>query len=141
LLAAVEDQLHQEWSTREQVENQLQQERSALNEAQAALRRERSTQEEAQGQLQRERTALEEAQATLKLRDAEIMRLIREMVQEGVSYEELQQASEKKDTAILELQWAAGNTRASLETEKKQVEGELPLSIFRLLLRFVEIRS
>jgi hypothetical protein len=31
--------------------------------------------------------------------------------------------------------------RATLETEKKQVEGRLPLSIFRLLLGFVEIRS
>jgi hypothetical protein len=31
------------------------------------------------------------------------MRLTRELVQEGVSYEELRQAGEEKDTAILEL--------------------------------------
>jgi hypothetical protein len=42
-----------------------------------------------QGQLQWEHTALEKAHATLKLRDAEITWLTRELVQEGVSYEEL----------------------------------------------------
>jgi hypothetical protein len=47
---------------------------------------------------------LEEAQATLKLRDSEITWLTRELVQEGVSYEELQKAGEKKDVTILELQ-------------------------------------
>jgi hypothetical protein len=60
--------------------------------------------EEAQGQLQRERAALEEAQATLKLRDLEITRLSGELVQEGVSYEELRQADEEKDASIRELQ-------------------------------------
>jgi hypothetical protein len=42
-----------------------------------------------QGQLQQEHAALEEARATLKLRDAEITRLTEELVQEGMSYEEL----------------------------------------------------
>jgi hypothetical protein len=60
--------------------------------------------EEAQGQLQRERAALEEVQATLKLRDLEITRLSGELVQEGVSYEELRQADEEKDASIRELQ-------------------------------------
>jgi multidrug resistance efflux pump len=73
----------------QQVESQLQHEWSTLNEAQATLQRERSAREEAQGQLQQVHAALEEARATLKLRDAEITRLIRELVQEGVSYEEL----------------------------------------------------
>jgi hypothetical protein len=42
-----------------------------------------------QGQVQREHAALEEARAMLKIRDAEITRLTVELVQEGVSYEEL----------------------------------------------------
>jgi hypothetical protein len=41
-----------------------------------------------------------------------------------VSYEDLQQASEEKDNVILELQQAATTARASLESEKKRVEGE-----------------
>jgi hypothetical protein len=63
--------------------------------------------EEAQGQLQWERAALEEARATLKLRDQEITRLSGELVQEGMSYEELRQAGEEKDAAILDLQRVA----------------------------------
>jgi hypothetical protein len=39
----------------------------------------------------------------VKLRDLEITRLTRELVQESVSYEELQQAGEEKDVTILEL--------------------------------------
>jgi hypothetical protein len=56
-------------------------------------------------------------------------------------YEELQQASEEKDTAIIELQHAIETTRATLEMEKKQVEDKSPLSLFCLLVEFVEIRS
>jgi hypothetical protein len=47
-----------------------------------------------------------------------------------VSYEELRQAGEEKDATILELQQVAETARAALETEKKQVEGELPLPLF-----------
>jgi hypothetical protein len=39
----------------------------------------------------------------LKLRDAEIARLIEELVQEVVSFEELRNTSEEKDATILEL--------------------------------------
>jgi hypothetical protein len=53
--------------------------------------------------------------------DAEIMRLTGELVQEAVSFE---------------LQQVAKTARATLETEKKQVEGELLLSILCLLLGF-----
>jgi multidrug resistance efflux pump len=97
--------------------------------------------EEVWGQLQREHTALEEARATLKLRDIEITRLTGELVWEGVSYEELRQAGDEKDAAILKLQQAAETARTTLETEKKQVEGKSPLSLFLLLVEFVEIRS
>jgi hypothetical protein len=61
---------------------------------------------------------LEEARATLKLRDAEIAWLIRELVQEAVSFKELRNAGEEKDTTILELQQAAETAHATLETEK-----------------------
>jgi hypothetical protein len=102
-VAAVGEQLCQEQSARQQAKTRLQQEQFALKEAQAALERERSAREEAQGQLQWERATLEKARTTLKLRDEEITRLSGELVQEGVSYEDLRQASEEKDAAILEL--------------------------------------
>jgi hypothetical protein len=70
------------------------------------------------GQLQQEHKALEEARATLKLRDAEIAWLIRELVQEAMSFKELRNAGEEKDATILELQQAAETARATLETEK-----------------------
>jgi hypothetical protein len=70
--------------------------------------------------------AWEEVQATLKLRDLEITWLSGELVPEGVSYEELRQASEEKDASILEIRQAAKAARAALETEKKQVQCELP---------------
>jgi hypothetical protein len=60
----------------------------------------------------------------------EITWLTRELVQEGVSYEELRQAGEEKDAAILELQQVVETACAALETEKKQVEGKSPLSLF-----------
>jgi hypothetical protein len=58
------------------------------------------------------------------------MRLTRELVQEGVSYEDLRKASEEKDAAILELQQASTTMRATLESERKQVEGELFFPLF-----------
>jgi hypothetical protein len=94
-----------------------------------------------QGQLQWEHSALERAQATIKLRDEEITRLSGELVQKGVSYEELWQAGEEKDVVILELQQIAATTRASLELEKKQVEGELPFLYFTCWLNSFGIRS
>jgi hypothetical protein len=128
-LAAVGEQLLQEQSTRQQAGTRLQQEQSALKETWATLERECLAREEAQGQLHREHTALK-ARATLKLRDAEITRLTWEMIQEGVSYEDLRQASEEKDAIILELQQAAATTCTTLESEKKQVEGELLFLLF-----------
>jgi hypothetical protein len=56
------------------------------------------------------------------LRDEEVTRLSGDLVQEGVSYEDLRQASEERDAVILELQQAATTARATLESEKKQVE-------------------
>jgi hypothetical protein len=93
--------------------------------------------EEAQGQLQRECAALEEARATLRLQDEEISWLDGELNQLSVSHEDLCQAGEEKDAAILDLQKAAETACTTLEMEKKQVEGESPLFAFCLLARFV----
>jgi NADH dehydrogenase/NADH:ubiquinone oxidoreductase subunit G len=93
--------------------------------------------EEAQGQLQQVRAALEEARATLKLRDEEILRLDGELNQLSVSHEDLCQAGEEKDATILDLQQVAETAGTTLETEKKQVEGESSFSAFRLSSWFV----
>jgi hypothetical protein len=58
--------------------------------------------EEAQGQLQRERTVLSEVRASLQLREVEVERLTRELVQESVAFEDLRIAGEK-DALILQL--------------------------------------
>jgi hypothetical protein len=77
-----------------------------------------------------------EVRATLQLRDSEITQLTGGLVQEAVSFEELRNTGEEKNATILELQQAAETARAALESEKKHVEGKLPLSILRLSLRF-----
>jgi hypothetical protein len=86
--------------------------------------------EEAQGQLQREHDTLEKAQETLKIRDEEVTVLNGELAQLSVSYEDQRQAGEEKDVTILDPQHAVESTRAALEREKKQVEGELPFPPF-----------
>jgi hypothetical protein len=47
-----------------------------------------------------------------------------------VSYEDLHQAGEDKDVAILDLQRAVETARTALETEKKQVQGKLLILLF-----------
>jgi hypothetical protein len=78
-----------------------------------------------QGQLHQERTALTEVRASLQLREVEVERLTRELVQESVAFEDLRIAGKEKDASVLQLQWEAEAARADLEKEKKQVEGKL----------------
>jgi hypothetical protein len=47
-----------------------------------------------------------------------------------VSYEDLHQAGEEKDAVILDLERAAETARATLEMEKKQVEGKSFFPLF-----------
>jgi chromosome segregation ATPase len=61
VLAAAEEQLHQEGVTCQQAETGLQQEQVALTEARTALERDRLAREDALGELQQERAALEGA--------------------------------------------------------------------------------
>jgi hypothetical protein len=63
------------------------------------------------------------------------------VVQFSVSYEDQHQAGKEKDASILELQQAAEAARAVLETEKKQVQGELLLSPLTYWLDSFGIRS
>jgi hypothetical protein len=69
------------------------------------------------------------------------MRLNRELAQLSISYEDQRQAGEEKDAMILDLQRAAETARTALETEKKQVKGELPFPPFTCWLDSFGIRS
>jgi hypothetical protein len=81
--------------------------------------------EEAQGRLQQEHAALEGVQATLKLRDEEVLRLNGELTQLSVSHEDLCQSLEEQEAMVLNLRQVAEDACASLEAERKQVEGGL----------------
>jgi hypothetical protein len=116
---------------RQQAEDQLQQERAALVVARAALERECLAREEAQGRLQQERTALEGAQATLKQRDDDVSQLNGELVQLSISHEDLFQSLEEQEATVRDLRREAEEARKALDSERKQVEGELRLSLFR----------
>jgi hypothetical protein len=71
----------------------------------------------------------------------EITWLSGELVQEDVSYEELWQDGKENDAFILELQQAGATSRVSLESEKKQVEGELLFQSFACWLNSFWFRS
>jgi chromosome segregation ATPase len=113
-LAAAEEQLRQEGATRQEVETQLQQERAALAEARAALEQERLAREEALGRLEQERTALDGAQAALKQREDEASKLNGELVQLGISHEDLRQSLEGQETAVRDLRREAEEVRKAL---------------------------
>jgi chromosome segregation ATPase len=141
-LSTMEEQLQQERVARQQAEAQLQQERTALVEARAALKSERLVREEAQCRLQQERAALEGAQATLKQRDDVVSRLNGELTQLSVSHEDLRQSLEEQETTVLNLLQAAEDTRASLEAERKEVEGGLSFAcLLACCFVFLGIRS
>jgi hypothetical protein len=58
-----------------------------------------------------------------------------------VSYEDLRQANKEKDAIIVELQQAAATAHATLESEKKQVKGELLFLLFACWLSLFGICS
>jgi hypothetical protein len=63
------------------------------------------------------------------------------LVQVFVTIEALRTASVEKDVSALQLQQEAEATRAKLEKERKQVEGELQTRTLCSLIRFIEICS
>jgi hypothetical protein len=58
-----------------------------------------------------------------------------------VSYEDLWQANEEKDVVILELQQVATAAHTTLESEKKQVKGELLFLLFVCWLSSIGIHN
>jgi hypothetical protein len=117
-LASAEEQLRQERAACQQAEDQLQQER-------AALEREHLAREGAQGRLQQEHAALKGAQETLKQRDDDVSRLNGELFKLSISHEDLHQSLEEQEATVHELWREAEEARKSLDSERKQVEGEL----------------
>jgi chromosome segregation ATPase len=132
-LASAEQQLRQERAARQQAEDQLQEERVALFEARAALEQECLAQEEAQGQLQQECTTLEGAQATLRQRDDDVSRLNGALVQLSISHEDLRQSLEEQEATVRDLRREAEEARKALDSERKQVEGELRFRPFSFI--------
>jgi hypothetical protein len=55
------------------------------------------------------------------------------LTQLSVSHEDLRQSLEEQEATVLNLRQAAEDARASLETEKKQVEGESPFTCLLLV--------
>jgi outer membrane protein TolC len=53
------------------------------------------------------------------------LRLNRELTQLSVSHEDLHQSLEEQEATVLNLRQVAEDARASLEAERKQVEGGL----------------
>jgi predicted nucleic acid-binding Zn-ribbon protein len=64
-------------------------------------------------------------QATLKQRDDEVSQLKGELTQLSVSREDLRKSLKEQEATVLNLWQATEDACASLETEKKQVEGGL----------------
>jgi hypothetical protein len=81
--------------------------------------------QEAQGRLQQERTTLEGAQATLKQRDDDVSWLNRELVWLSISHEDLRPSLQEQEATVHDLRREAEEGRKSLDSERKQVEGEL----------------
>jgi hypothetical protein len=53
-----------------------------------------------------------------------------ELTQLSVSHEDLHQSLEEQEATVLNLRQVAEDVRASLEAEKKQVDGGLPFACF-----------
>jgi hypothetical protein len=79
---------------------------------------------------------------TLKQRDDEVSRLNRELTQLSISHEDLRQSLEEQEETVLNLRQAAEDARASLEAERKQVEGGLSFAcLLACCFVFLGIRS
>jgi predicted nucleic acid-binding Zn-ribbon protein len=57
--------------------------------------------------------------------DEEVSRLNGELTQLSISHKDLRQSLEEQETTVLNLRQAAEDACASLEAERKQVEGGL----------------
>jgi chromosome segregation ATPase len=126
-VATAEEELRQERTACQKAEGQLQQERAALADARSAL--------------EWERTALERTKKSLEEWDAEVSRFDGELIALSISNADQQRSLEEQGATIVSLQQAVETERRALEVEKKQVEGELPLHFFVLLIFPSWVRS
>jgi hypothetical protein len=126
-VVAVEEQLRQERAARQEAEGQLQKEQAALVNARAAL--------------EREHAALEGARASLKEREDEVSKLDGELIALSISHEDQHRTLEEQSATVVSLQQAVEGGRQALEVERKQVEGELTLRCFVLLIFPSGVRS
>jgi hypothetical protein len=126
-VVAAEEQLRLERAARQEAEGQLQQERAALVDARAVL--------------EREHAALERARTSLKEREEEVSKLDGELIALNISNEDHRRTLEDQSATVVSLQQAVEGGRQALEVERKQVEGELTLRRFVLLIFPSEVCS
>jgi chromosome segregation ATPase len=107
-LAAAEDQLQQERTTRQGAEGQLQRERTALADARSVL--------------ERERTAREAAQKSLEERNVEFSKLEGELVVLSIMSASQEQFLKEQSDTVVSLQQAVEAEHRALEVERKKVE-------------------
>jgi hypothetical protein len=115
-LAAAEDQLLQERTTRQGAEGRLQQEQAALADARSAL--------------ERERVAREAAQMSLEDRNTEFSKLEGELMVLSITSASQELALQEQGETVRGLEQAVEAGRRAFEVERKQVEGTLLFDSF-----------
>jgi capsule polysaccharide export protein KpsE/RkpR len=68
---------------------------------------------------------------TLKQRDDDVSRLNGELVQLNISHKDMRQSLEEQEAMVCDLRREAEEARKALDSERKQVEGELRSTPFR----------
>jgi chromosome segregation ATPase len=110
VLAASEDQLLRERTTRQGAEGRLQQEQAALADARSALEQERVTREAAQKSLEERNTAFSKVEG--------------ELIVLSIASANQELALQEPGETVKGLELAVEAERRALEVERKQVEGE-----------------
>jgi chromosome segregation ATPase len=111
-LAIAEGRLQQEHAARQGAEGRLQQERAALVDARTAL--------------ERERIAREAALKSLEERNAAFSKVEDEALTLSISNANQELALREQGETVQRLELAIESVRRDFESERKQVEGELP---------------
>jgi hypothetical protein len=112
-LAIAEERLQREHTARQGAEGRLQQEQAALADARAAL--------------EQERVAREVAQKSLAERDDKLSKAEGEVIMLSITNANQELALQEQGGAVKRLELTVEAVRRDFETERKQVEGELPL--------------
>jgi chromosome segregation ATPase len=112
-LAIAEERLQQEHTARQGAEGRLQQEQAALADARAAL--------------EQERVAREAAQKSLEERNTAFSKVEGEALMLSITNANQELALQEQGETVKRLELTVEAVRRDFETERKQVEGELPL--------------